>query len=569
MILQELCKYYDRLVDDPDAEVAPYGHIVQGVAFEVVIGPDGTLVGINDIRETEGARKINKRMILPGKAKPTGSGLNPSLCGWDRTDYMLGYLNPDALKPEERSNKLKRCLRAHHEYKDAMLKREATIGAGDYTAFCRFLRYWTPEMAAEHPILKEVSGLFGVVRFTGEPLRYLHDLPQLHADDEGEDNLGICLVTGETAPIARTHDVKLKGVAGAQSSGAVIVGFNLKAFESYCRTQSYNAPTGKVAAFKYATALNKLLERDSGHNLRMGDTTVVFWADAPSKAEDLFEFGLAANQSEDTDTTRSLAATLRGLKDGTVSVPDADTGFHVLGLSPNASRLSVRFWYTGTVKEMLESVVRHQRELDIVHSEKDRDILPGWLILAQTARESKDIPPLLGGALLRAILTGGPYPQALYAAIMRRIRADCFVTYPRVAAIKAVVTRNHDKEGLNMLNAERPEIGYQLGRLFAALEKAQEDALPGINATIKDRYFGAASATPGAVFPRLLRMSQHHVGKLEGGRKVNTEKRIQEICGRINNFPMHLDLVGQGLFDIGYYHQRQDFFTPKNERKES
>jgi CRISPR-associated protein Csd1 len=177
--------------------------------------------------------------------------------------------------------------------------------------------------------------------------------------------------------------------------------------------------------------------------------------------------------------------------------------------------------------------------------------------------DREKIPPLLGGALLRAILTGGRYPEALYAAILRRIQADRTVPHPRAAAIKAILTRNHTKEGLAMLDPVRPEPAYQLGRLFAALEKAQEDALPGINATVKDRYFGAASSTPGTVFPRLIRMSQHHISKLEGGRKVVAEKRVQEICGRIDQFPSHLDLVGQGLFALGYYHQRQDFFTKK------
>ncbi len=212
---------------------------------------------------------------------------------------------------------------------------------------------------------------------------------------------------------------------------------------------------------------------------------------------------------------------------------------------------------------MLDRVGRHQRELDIVRGAKDRDILPIWLILAQTAREAKEIPPLLGGALLRAILTGARYPLALLAAVLRRIRADRRISHPRTAIIKAILTRNFGMEDLAMLNPDRPETAYQLGRLFAALEKAQEDALPGLNATIKDRYFGSASATPGAVFPRLIRMDQHHLGKLEGGAKVNSEKRIQEICGRIDAFPGHLDMVGQGLFALGYYHQRQNFFTPK------
>ncbi|MBU0754660.1 MAG: type I-C CRISPR-associated protein Cas8c/Csd1 [Planctomycetes bacterium] len=583
MILQELCKYYDRLIEDPEEDVAPKGNIVQGIAFEVVIDETGSLIGIHDLREAEGKIKRNKRMVLPGKAKPTGSGINPSLHGWDRTDYMLGYLNPETLKGDEKTSKLSRCEKAHSEYKRRMLEMERAVDHTDYSAFCKFLRWWKAERADEYAILKEVSGLFGVVRFSGKNPRYLHEMPQLRNDDEDSKSvINACLVTGELTSIARTHDIKIKGVSGAQSSGAAIVSFNLDAFESYGRKQSFNAPISEDATFKYATALNKLLERDSKRRIQIGDTTCVFWADAPCKGEDLFGFGLSGARAEDEAKITNLSATLKSIQEGIARLPDAETGFHVLGLSPNASRLSVRFWYSSTIGEMIERILNHQRDLSIVHDDKYAGLIPAWRILAQTARESKDIPPLLSGALLCSILADLRYPQALYAAIIRRIRADRWIdpslrgddkkqqaqgrsaSHIRAAMIKATLCRNYNKEGLEMLNPERPEAAYQIGRLFAALEKAQEDALPGINATVKDRYFGAASATPGIVFPRLIRMSQHHIGKMEGGRKVIAEKRIQEICGHILEFPAHLDLIGQGLFALGYYHQRQDLYTKKS-----
>jgi CRISPR-associated protein Csd1 len=206
--------------------------------------------------------------------------------------------------------------------------------------------------------------------------------------------------------------------------------------------------------------------------------------------------------------------------------------------------------------------------MEIVKGSQDSAWIPLWMILLQTARESKEIPPLLGGALLRSVLTGGPYPQSLLAAVIRRVRAEQDIRHVKAATIKAILNHNHAKEISPMLDIHRPECAYQLGRLFASLERAQEDALPGLNATVKDRYFGAASSTPASVFPRLIRMNQHHIGKLEGGKKVVAEKRIQEIIGRINAFPAHLGLVDQGLFAIGYYHQRQDFFTKKEKTDE-
>ena len=215
------------------------------------------------------------------------------------------------------------------------------------------------------------------------------------------------------------------------------------------------------------------------------------------------------------------------------------------------------------IRDRIQRVAAHQQRLEIVKGPNDRDALPLWLLLAQTARESKEIQPLLGGALLRSVLTGGRYPESMLAAVVRRIRAEREIRHPKAAIIKAVLNHNYQKEISVMLDTQRTESAYHLGRLFACLERAQEDALPGLNATIKDRYFGSASSTPSTVFPRLIRMSQHHVGKLEGGKKVVAEKRLQEIMGRLDTFPSHFGLADQGLFAIGYYHQRQDFFTKK------
>ena len=367
--------------------------------------------------------------------------------------------------------------------------------------------------------------------------------------------------------MARLHP-GIKGVRDAQSSGASIVSFNDDAFTSYGKTQSFNAPVGESSAFKYATALSRLLEHSSGRKLQIGDTTCVFWADQSTAAEDLFSFGLDAEQFEDESRAAEIGNMLSRIAAGEAEPPDAGTGFYVLGLSPNASRLSIRFWISGTAGELIGRVARHQQRLEIAKSPKDRDFLALWLILAQTARESKEIQPLLGGALLRAVLTDGRYPESLLSAIIRRIRAEREIRHPKAATIKAILNKNYHKEISVMLDIERAEPSYHMGRLFASLERAQEDALPGLNATIKDRYFGAASSTPSSVFPRLIRMSQHHVRKLDGGKKVVAEKRLQEIMGRLDDFPPHLGLADQGLFAIGYYHQRQDFFTKKTKTED-
>jgi CRISPR-associated protein Csd1 len=240
--------------------------------------------------------------------------------------------------------------------------------------------------------------------------------------------------------------------------------------------------------------------------------------------------------------------------------------FYILGLSPNASRLSVRFWLVGTVGDFAERLARHVSNLEMDGARPDDPPLIIRRLLFETAREPKDISPQLAGAMARAVLMGGPYPQLLLNALIRRIQADRRVNHPRAAAIKAFLVRNRNWEVPVSLDPDRQDPAYRLGRLFATLEKTQEDALPGLNATIKDRYFGAASATPATVFPRLMRLHHHHMGKIDSpGLRVNREKLVQSICEGLDAFPRHLPLDEQGLFYIGYYHQRQAFFQKKVE----
>lgn len=577
MILQKLCEYYDRIASDPDQQIAAVGFAPQKVGFEIVLEEDGSLHDLNDIRDASGKKPQNRILVLPFGGK-RANAIAPMFL-WDKAEYLLGWVPPDlAVPPEDESEKEKEkrlkkidrvgsCFAACKELHQSFAE---SIADPDFKAVASFFRNWKPESLSEahNGFLQNIGTGFGVFRVRNRK-RFVHESTTIrdawaaqHSASSDTDALGTCLITGNEAVLARLHPV-IKGVNGAQSSGASIVSFNDDAFTSYDKKQSFNSPVGESSAFKYATALNRLLERDRGRKLTIGDTACVFWADKPSEAEDIFAFGLDGEQFEDESRAKEIGNMLSRIAQGEAQPPDDGTGFYVLGLSPNASRLSIRFWISGTVGEMIQRVAQHQQRLLIARGSKDRDHLPLWMILAQTARESKEIQPLLGGALLRSVLTGSRYPESLLPSILRRIRAEREIRHPKAAVIKAVLNHNFKKDISIMLDTERTEPAYHMGRLFASLERAQEDALPGLNATIKDRYFGAASSTPSSVFPRLIRMSQHHVGKLEGGRKVVAEKRLQEIMGRLDAFPPHLALADQGLFAIGYYHQRQDFFTKK------
>ena len=602
MILQALTQLYVRLALDPaNAYGLPIpGTSTQRVTFCFVLKPDGTLHAIEDARETHNettkSGKIKttqtaRQLLVPGDSKPPGQGINPCTL-WDNTAYLLGYKKPDK-DPEKTEKEAARAALTFAASRDHHLGLENTINSPAYSAVCRFLETWTPARAAEHTEqLDDFAATgFGVFRLLGENC-YVHQDPAFlawwkttQAATAASEVVAPCLVTGEPSPIARLHDPAIKGVNGAAPGGAKLASFNLDAFESYGKTQSYNAPVSEEAAFRYCNALNALLSgpQSRRHRLQIGDATTLFWTERETITESLFAEFLGGDTSTEEPSSDTPATEEDGAKHQRLQTflqilrqgggadvadlgDDPNTRFYVLGLSGNVTRLSVRFWHVGTLAEMVDRLRAHYAALRMIRPyEKDPEFPPLWMLLRQTARETKDIPPLLAGAVMHAVLNGTPYPQILYNAVLNRIRADQTINYLRAALLKAVLTRlpNSNHQLTMSLNPDRTDSAYLLGRLFAALEKTQEDALPGINATIRERYYSSASATPGTVFPRLLRTYQHHLAKLDGGHKTNRERIVQAIHSPLNGYPAHLGLEGQGLFAIGYYHQRQDFFTKK------
>lgn len=594
MILQRLVEYYDRLAEDPNGDIAPFGFSRQRVSFEVVLNPNGSLSAFQDARLEDGGRLVPRWMVVPGQAKPPGSGINPGWL-WDNAQYMLGF-KPEDPNPE-------RTRRAYQAFRDRHLALESEIGDEAFSAVCRFLRQWTPEQAASHPELADLAVAFGVFRLAGKR-EFVHDRPKVkahwlsHITAQADAPQAPSLISGDVQAIARLHEPKIKGVRGAQSSGATLVAFNDDAYESYGKSQSFNAPVGIEDAFKYCTALNRLTtNRD--RQVHLGDTTVVYWSEkATGFEDDLADFfgGPLAIKTDPEDgvTVTHLRAFFDRLRRAATggAFENGDVPFYVLGLSPNAARVSVRFWLAGTVQRFAERLGRHLADLEIVGPDAGPPITLRRLV-RETARAKNGWPddstlsPLLSGALLRSVLGGMPYPSAVLSRVIERIRAEGFACsdvnsqshrhdwrqamHRRAAMLKAYLVRNEGKEIDVSLNPDGPEC-YQIGRLFAVLERIQTDALGReLNRTIRDGHMSAASATPGTVFPRLLRLTQHHYAKLPTTRaeaaerrvwmKQTAESRVGEICDRIAKFPPHLPLDEQGLFFIGYYHQRQAFFT--------
>jgi CRISPR-associated protein Csd1 len=380
----------------------------------------------------------------------------------------------------------------------------------------------------------------------------------------------VCLITGERAEIERLH-AAIKGVWYAQTSGANIVSFNLAAFNSYGKAQGDNAPVGHPAAFGYTTALNHLLARNSRNRVQVGDTSTVCWAERPTDLEKAIPDLFGEPPKDDPDRgVAAVTALYSAIHSGRLAGPEGDTRFYVLGLAPNAARIAIRVFHCLPLRELATRIQRHIDDLQLVRGPKDPEFLSLFrLLISCTAQGKSDkIPPNLGGAIVDAILAGpnAPYPSALLNAAVIRSRAEQDSGYVRTAVIKACLNRlirqrGEEREFNAMLDLDNANPAYRLGRLFAALEKIQEEANPGINATIRDRYYGAASSTPVAVFTTLLRLKNAHLKKLPDGRAVWFEKLLGEVLGPIADFPAHLALPDQGRFALGYYHQRQAFFA--------
>lgn len=570
MILQALNDYYQRRQRSPDPQdrLPAFGLEEKEIPFVIEIDTNGQLVNLVDTRTIVGKKKIGQRFLVPQGVKKT-SGVAANLL-WDAAGYVLGV---DTKGKPERVVEQHAAFCTRVEGLPEIAQKDAGIQA--LRAFFKninleqfeALSVWSEVMEANPNMTFRLHG--DVELICQRPAVAAGGLPVT----SDESDTGTCLVSGHAARIERLHPA-IKGVWGAQSSGANIVSFNLDAFNSYGKTQGANAPLGKPAVFAYTTALNHLLARDSRQRLQVGDASTVFWAeekhDLETAAPDLFGEPPKDDPNRGTDALKAL---YQSVQSGKFTHGKANTRFHILGLAPNAARIAIRLWETAPAHELARRIALHFDDIKIARGARDPEHLSLFRLLTGLAVQGKadNIPPNLSGEVMRAILEGLPYPAPLLSLAVQRCRAEQTPTYARAAAIKASLNRfirrinltasRPEKEFQIMLDLTNANPAYRLGRLFATLEKIQEEASPGLNATIRDRYYGAASSTPVAVFTTLLRLKNHHLGKLSKGRAVQMERTIGEITNELNDFPRTLALPDQGRFALGYYHQRQAFFT--------
>lgn len=588
MILQALTAYYEQLVRQGKLSAPGWDDSFK-VSYELRLNDAGQLLRVVPLltEKTVGKKTVlaPRAMRVPAHEKRSSGIAANFLC--DNSSYLLGA--DEKGKPERSADCFKACAKLHHTILDG-------VDSPAARALLAYFDSWDPAQAAAHPLLaeqwKEITGnanlIFGY-EAADHSHSFVNDDPaiqnawQTHYNDRSADSdMGQCLITGKYAPIERTHP-NISGVPGAQSSGAALVSFNAPAFCSYGHEQGDNAPVSKYAAFAYTTALNRLLA-DRNHCKHVGDTTILCWAEnaEPVYQDAMSMFLFGADEAAGIQES-DVQAALKRLSAGQ-TVPflekelSPDQHFYLLGLAPNAARLSVRFFLRDTFGSFAQNLQKHAEEMEIDCSEKEKfRTLPIWAVVNETTRTVPGQPakpsPQLAGDLLRAVLTGGRYPATLLNGVTLRIRAEQNVTRGRAAVIKAYYLRNYptelNKEVYTVSLNETTNVPYLLGRLFSVLEAVQKAANPGINTTIKDRYFNAACATPGMSFPTLLRLSQKHLRKLNDGLATHYDKQITELMAQLpeSGFPARLSLPDQGKFTIGYYHQTQKRYVKKNEEE--
>jgi len=615
MVLQALSRYYDILAADPESGVALRGYCNASVSFVLIITKDGELTDIFPLLEkVQRGKKIievPRKLIVPEQTKRSGKNpVSNFLC--DNSSFVLGISRNDDVDPKYSFNRFE-------SFKKKNINILENADCDEARAVIAFLLNHDRNGAKHDSVISNyyenlieggniVFKVDGCNEFVHEN-NTIRKAWEKYKEQSVNNNIGQCLVTGEISPIARLHS-NLKGIKDAQSSGATLVGFNARAYESYGKTngQGLNSPVSEKATFAYTTALNFLLSSDNPNKkFTMGDATIVYWAESSDKSYETVFSGLfdpdwnlinGSDSSVESHRDKKAENRLREIsekvkqgqsldKNFIMDDLDPNTKFNVLGLSPNAARIVIRFYYQDTFNNFVDNILQHYEDMKIVKDyPSQNDLISPRRIIDETVSKNaknKSPSPLMAGALLRSILNNSPYPAALFNSIMIRIRGDMDddekriskINYTRAASIKAYMKRKYRmqpqskiQEVLSMtLNENSTNQAYLLGRLFSVLEKAQQDAAAPtkLNATIKDRFFTSACAAPATVFPVLLRLSQHHISKAEYGH-VN-DKLIEKIMGNLdvedNPIPTHLSLDEQGIFVLGYYHQRANLYIKK------
>ncbi len=580
MILQVLYDYYQRKKDTLPQE----GFELKEIKFLIVIDNHGKFVDLQDIREN----RKGKHYLLPKSIGRSGSNSwQTAFLLWDHTGYVLAHPKSESKESIEMANKQHSTfLKKINDLPVDVLKDDGVQAV--------LLFYSTNQLdeVKNHAAWNDCAKIPGcniTFKLDGE----ISLIPQRDSiseyqkliiksdvtQDDEKQIIETCLITGNREPIARLHTST--SIIGSKSNAKLVSFQKSSGFDSYGKEQAFNAPISVRAEAAYSTALKHLIGSPTNKKI-IADTTVLFWSEKTTEtinAEEIFSWALAMQKPTEDNPDRSVEI-IKTLYDAvyTGQLPrEKNNHFYVLGLAPNAARISVRFWKAPSIEKFGKNIIQHFEDFKIIHGPKEPEYLNLYQILSSTVLQYKmeNVPPNLAGKVIECIIDGTPYPNTLLQQCIRRIRAEQNVNRARAAILKAYINRINRNKKLNIkeiamaLDLSNINVGYRIGRLFAVLEKIQEEASPGINTTIKDRFYGSASSSPVAVFSQLLKLKNHHIPKIAIGRKIYFEKLIGEIMSELVSFPANLTLNEQAYFSVGYYHQRQDFFVSKASKNEN
>lgn len=576
MILQALTEHYEKLAEE--GKVSREGWCQAKVSYAINLSKEGAIIGIVSLKEEHerGKKKVwlpHPLMVPEMVTRSSGVSAN-FLC--DNSKYLLG------IDAEGTNSRVMECFEAAREKHLSLLEK---VPGEMSRAICCYFKRWNPQEAEKCAAVKEnweeITEGGNLIFSMGA--EFAQENPQVREAWETErmagegGTEGICLVTGKRTEISRIHKT-IKGVPGAQSSGAALVSFNAPAFESYGKEQSYNAPVGKYAEFAYTTALNYLLDQRE-YTFPLGDSMIVFWAESGKQIYQKTFMMATDPRPDNQEEMKGIFSHLKADRLNQVRMPalDPEQKFYILALAPNAARLAVRFFYQNSFGNIIDNISRHYKRMEVVKpSWVETEYLGIRQMLYETANQkSKEKAPVPGMAAMvfQAVLSGARYPASLYSNTLIRIKAEQGkVTWGRAGIIKAYLIRNNQwEEGEQYmgLKEDSSDTAYVLGRLFSVLESIQMDANPGIKATIRDRYFNSACSAPASVFPILIKLKNSHLKKLErdkGSSKIYYEKLLTGIMEKLQTFPKRLSLEEQGKFILGYYHQTQKKYEKREDK---
>lgn len=571
MILQSLCEYYER--QSKIGKMPRYGYENIKISYVIVIDKDGRFINLEDWRIKEKNKFSGREILLPKSVKRTRAVVANFL--WDNATYVLGITDPDSDKNADQN------IAAFKEKANQVLKNCDDIGA---LAVLRYLEC-SNTLLVEHSLYQEIEKADQITfRLDTDtvPVCMREKIIVCYENwlAEQSHDQGICLVTGKQDGIEQTHP-SIKGLSGAQPTGANIVSYNQDAFCSFGKVQGENAPVGKKAAFEYTTALNYLLRKDSPNKWQISKMTCICWAEANTKMENCFANMFSnANKDDPNQGVNDLIATVNAVLSGNYVENNSGSKFYILGLVANVARISVQLWQISTVKNVAQSIKQWFDDINIVGAENNGIVPLGKLIYAlsreyeisgakKTASGELSVPSHIISALMLAIINKSTLPESLLETIIQRIKKSKIINSKRMAILKALLNRKFrlrkEREVTVSLNINDNRQGYLLGRLFSVFAKLQEEANGENNSTIMDRYYNSASSTPSVVFGTLMRLHVAHLSKINSGRKVYFEKLIQSVVSNLNGFANHLNPEEQALFALGFYHQREDFSTKKSD----